>query len=94
MPNYVVAFNSTHVAMQADAAFRGLERQHSIIPTPRRISANCGMALRFEAKCNDEACRLFYEAGIDPTDSHLYCEVASDQDGEGMRYILIRGESS
>lgn len=94
MPNYVAAFDSTHVAMQADAAFRGLERQHSIIPTPRRISASCGMALRFEANCNCEACRLFDEVGFDPMATHLYCEVASDQDGEGMRYILIRGESS
>lgn len=94
MPNYVAAFDSTHAAMQADAAFRGLKRQHSIIPTPSRISASCGMALRFEANCNDEACRLFDEAGFDLTVSHLYCEAVSDQESEGMRYVLIRGENS
>ena len=54
MPVYVIAFESTHAAMAADASLRSVS--HAMIPTPRQITASCGMALRFEA-ADDAAAR-------------------------------------
>lgn len=44
---YVLAFESTHAAMAADRALA--DRGAVLMPTPRAISAGCGMSLRLEA---------------------------------------------
>ena len=44
---YVLAFDSTHAAMAAASALDGAAVAYALIPTPRAISAGCGMALRF-----------------------------------------------
>lgn len=44
---YVLAFDSTHAAMAAASALDGARVAYAMIPTPRSISAGCGMALRF-----------------------------------------------
>ena len=54
MPVYVIAFESTHAAMAAEASFGSVP--HAMIPTPRQITASCGMALRFDAD-DDAAAR-------------------------------------
>jgi hypothetical protein len=44
----VILFESTHDAIRADKLLR--EKQPvTLIPTPRRFSASCGIALRFSA---------------------------------------------
>ena len=57
MPVYVIAFESTHAAMAAEASFGSVP--HAMIPTPRQITASCGMALRFEAEDDAAARGLF-----------------------------------
>ncbi len=47
-PIYVMAFESTHAAM---AAYHALAHaKPAMIPTPKAISAGCGMSLRFAAQ--------------------------------------------
>ena len=46
---FVLAFDSTHAAMAAQAAFKAAGASFALIPTPREISAGCGMSLRFKA---------------------------------------------
>lgn len=50
---YVIAFESTHAAMASERALLGIRAV--MLPTPRAISAGCGMALKFEAGDADEA---------------------------------------
>ncbi len=74
--------------MAADAAMAGVP--HAMIPTPRQISASCGMALRFEAP-DDEAAR---SAGAGHDDAaalrSLYREVPSaDGAAKNARYIAL-----
>lgn len=52
-PVFVLAFESTHAAMAADKAFSGTGA--ALIPTPRAISAGCGMSLKFSAESNAAA---------------------------------------
>ena len=47
---FVLAFDSTHAAMAAQAAFKAAGASFSLIPTPREISAGCGMSLKFKAE--------------------------------------------
>lgn len=53
---YVMAFESTHAAM---AAYHALaQAKPAMIPTPKAISAGCGMSLRFAAQDTAAACAL------------------------------------
>lgn len=51
--DYVLAFESTHAAMAADKVLATSEAK--LIPTPRAITASCGMSLRFAATGDAEA---------------------------------------
>jgi len=44
----VILFESTHDAIRADKLLRE-KLPVTLIPTPRRFSASCGIALRFDA---------------------------------------------
>ncbi len=54
-PFYVISFESTHAAMAANKALSASGRAFAMIPTPREISAGCGMSLRFAAADDAEA---------------------------------------
>ena len=51
---YVLAFESTHAAMAAASALDEAHVRYALIPTPRSISAGCGMALRFDCGARTE----------------------------------------
>lgn len=44
---FVLAFESTHAAMAAMSTLDASGTRYAVIPTPREISAGCGMSLRF-----------------------------------------------
>jgi len=46
MSYLVITFESTHMAIKAEKMLEGLEVE--IIPTPRQLSANCGISIRAE----------------------------------------------
>lgn len=43
---YVIAFESTHVAIKTEKEIQG-KVKIEMIPTPREISASCGISLKF-----------------------------------------------
>ena len=63
---FVLAFESTHAAMAAQTAFSQTGRPFALIPTPREISAGCGMSLKFKAE-NAAAAKEFVSAAIEPS---------------------------
>ncbi len=55
MASFLMAFESTHAAMAAHASLSDTDIAHAMIPTPRSITAGCGMTLCFKASNNEEA---------------------------------------
>ncbi len=55
---YVMAFESTHAAMASEAALAASCAHVAMIPTPRAISAGCGMSMRFHAEDDAHASAL------------------------------------
>lgn len=45
---YVVSFDSTHHAIRADKLFKEHDLNVRMMPTPREITASCGLSIRFE----------------------------------------------
>ena len=86
MPAYVIAFDSTHAAMAADDALCDVPR--AMIPTPRQITASCGMALRLDLTDDGSALRLLAIADPSGRLARLYREVPSS-DGLARNAIYV-----
>lgn len=56
----IISFNSTHHALKASK----LLPEGEIIPTPRKISASCGLSIRINGN-KDELLSVLKQAGID-----------------------------
>lgn len=53
--NYgVITFSSTSYALKAEKVMKKIEKPHMIIPTPREISASCGLALKLKQSFVEE----------------------------------------
>lgn len=45
---YVISFDSTHHAIKAEKLFKEANLNIKMMPTPREITASCGLSIRFE----------------------------------------------
>lgn len=45
---YVISFNSTHHAIKAEKLLKEHNLNIRMMPTPREITASCGLSIRFE----------------------------------------------
>ncbi len=53
METYVIAFESTHAAMATERALACVKT--TMLPTPKGISAGCGISLKFSAETDEAA---------------------------------------
>ena len=75
---YVMAFESTHAAMASEAALGAAHAHAAMIPTPRAISAGCGMSMRFDAE--DDAAGMLARVCVDARGlSALYREMSKTE---------------
>lgn len=51
---YVIAFNSTHHAIKGEKLLQEKEFIIKTIPTPREITASCGLSIRFSPNLYEE----------------------------------------
>lgn len=49
----VLIFESTHHVLKAEQLFIQYDLHFDIIPTPKHISGNCGLSIRFDPKISD-----------------------------------------
>jgi Protein of unknown function (DUF3343) len=68
--SYLLAFSSTHAALSAHFALA--EYKPHIIPTPRDITAGCGMSLTFFAQGEGCARKILDKAGLNKKEYSLY----------------------
>jgi hypothetical protein len=70
----VITFFGSHHALKAEGVLKKHDIEAALIPGPREISPNCGVAVRFDYTKKDEAVRLFNEYFIHYEDIHPYPE--------------------
>ena len=64
--DFVAIFNSIHRVMKAEALLKGRSVPMLLIPAPRSISADCGLAIRYAAPDREIVESLLAEAGLVP----------------------------
>jgi hypothetical protein len=81
---YVAIFNSIHRVMKAEKTLKGLRLPILLIPAPRVLTAECGLAIRYAAADRAAVEGTLEEAGLTPEDIYVK---------RGEEYVKIRGES-
>lgn len=66
----VISFPSSHYAFQAEKAFQEANLPALLIPLPREIGADCGVALLISPKLQERAEELLSQAGVALAGTH------------------------
>ena len=64
--DYVAIFNSIHRVMEAERLLKSLQLKILLIPAPRALAADCGLALRYSEEARGEVEGALAEAGLLP----------------------------
>ncbi|MGL6105671.1 DUF3343 domain-containing protein [Romboutsia sp.] len=68
---YIVSFNSTHQAIRSDKLFEEINIKATTLPTPREITASCGISIRFLHKDLDNVNKVLKDNSIEY--KGIYC---------------------
>jgi len=64
-PSQILTFYSTHQALAAERLLKSHGIAQTVVPTPRELSGNCGIALRIAAEDAEVVRALLAEEGIE-----------------------------
>lgn len=66
--DYVAIFNSIHRVMEAERLLKDKSLKILLIPAPRALAADCGLAIRYAEEIRGEVEGALAEAGLLPRD--------------------------
>lgn len=69
--DYVAIFNSVHRVMKAEKLLKEQKLQILLIPAPRALSSDCGLAIRYAAGERGKAEELLKGAGLAPEEIYI-----------------------
>jgi hypothetical protein len=61
---FYVLFPSHTEGMKLDSLLRKNGIKHTIVPTPRQLSASCGISIMYQAEDGESISRLIEENGV------------------------------
>lgn len=74
--DYVAIFNSVHRVMKAEKLLKGEKLPILLIPAPRVLSSDCGLAIRYAAGDRERVEALLVAASVAPEE--IYCKTAAN----------------
>lgn len=60
----IFSFHNNTMAMKADMLLKKSDVVYQVIPTPRSLSASCGLSIRFDDGLVDEVSQALQEGGV------------------------------
>ncbi|MDH3382970.1 MAG: DUF3343 domain-containing protein [Deltaproteobacteria bacterium] len=73
-PEIILIFRGTHQVMSAEKKLKGAGVPMRLIPVPRRLSSDCGLAIRIFSPDRDRAKEVLSRSGIFPRSVHILRE--------------------
>ena len=67
----VAIFNSIHRVMKVEKLLKGLALPILLIPAPRSLSSDCGLAIRYPAEQREVVEAAMNDAGLTPEEIHV-----------------------
>jgi hypothetical protein len=74
--DYVAIFHSIHRVMEAERLLKDKQLKILLIPAPRVVAADCGLAIRYDETIRAEVEAALAAAGLQPVD--LYRKSGED----------------
>lgn len=69
--DYVAVFNSIHRVMKAEKILKGRQLGILLIPVPRALQSDCGLAIRYDADIKDSVEMVLAEEGLLPAELYV-----------------------
>lgn len=79
----VVLFHSASHAIRAETVLQRAGLRTKMIPTPRQISSDCGMALRFDRAEHERVAAALAEENVPTAGIHVLESGPGDRQGQG-----------
>ena len=64
--DYLAVFNSAHRVMKAESLLKSRGLSILLIPAPRQLMTDCGLALRIAPEIKDEVMRILAQEQLQP----------------------------
>jgi hypothetical protein len=68
--DYIAIFHSIHKVLKAEKILKDAQVDFLLIPVPRQLTADCGLALRFSPQTREELLTELACAGLTPVELH------------------------
>ena len=68
--DYVAIFHSIHRVLKAEKILKQAEVVFLLIPVPRQLTSDCGLALRFSPETKDALLGVLADAGLPPVEMY------------------------
>ncbi len=68
--DYVAIFHSIHRVLKAEKILKQAEVDFLLIPVPRQLTSDCGLALRFSPETKAALLAILADAGLPPAEMH------------------------
>lgn len=66
----VAIFNSVHRVMQAEKVLKAAGTEILLIPVPRQLTSDCGLAIRYDSGQKDRVERILEEKKLSPAERY------------------------
>ncbi len=78
--DYVAIFHSIHRVMKAEKILKKEKMEMLLIPVPRQLTSDCGLAIRYAEKDRAEIERILVRENLSPEELHRkeadgFCQV-------------------
>ena len=68
--DYVAIFHSIHRVLKAEKILKQAEVDFLLIPVPRQLTSDCGLALRFSPETKEALLRILEAADLPPVEMY------------------------
>ena len=68
--DYVAIFHSIHRVLKAEKILKHEAVDFLLIPVPRQLTSDCGLALRFSPEAKDALLRVLADANLPPAEMY------------------------
>ena len=69
--DFVAIFNSIHRVLKAEKVLKAQKLHILLIPVPRTLSSDCGLAIRYPAAERDAVLAVFDAEALHPEETHV-----------------------
>ena len=69
--DFVAIFHSIHRVMKAEKQLKRAKIEILLIPAPRQLTSDCGLAIRYSEDVRSEVENLLVEEGLEPAEIYV-----------------------